>query len=445
LDAALPIGGARSRLELMRRLVVAAVAALVLLVPAAASAAKPDDPAWADQWAPRQIGLPEVWDITTGDPGLVIALIDTGVNPIPDLDGALVAGWDFVENDSEPQDTQSHGTRVASVIAARGNNGIGMAGHCWKCRIMPVRVSAGGSVTADRIAAGIRWAVQHGARIINVSLTRPGQPDASEELAVRYAIDSGVLVVASAGNAGSEALQYPAAYPGVLAVGGTDDTDSLYFWSSRGSWVGLTAPGCHMVIDATIPPGTICGTSFTPGAVSGVAGLIMSQNPSLTSYQVAAALAATARPVPGVAWGRIDAAAAFRWLGLSSAAQAAAAPPQASPPRPPGTRATPAPGQRYARESRFETGTFRRGFKATFRVGRGRFETQLLTPRAAECTLSLRRPTELVVALPAVKNLLSLSLQLPAGRYTVLVRCDGARNRQFSLGVIAMFARGSSP
>ena len=423
----------------MRRLVVAAVAALALLLPASASTARPNDPAWPDQWAARQIGLAEVWDITTGDPGVVIALIDTGVNPIPDLEGALVQGWDFVENDADPQDTQNHGTRVASVIAARGGNGIGMAGHCWKCRIMPVRVSAGGSVSADRIAAGIRWAVQHGARIINVSLTRPGQPDAVEELAVRFAIDSGVLVVASAGNAGSDALQYPAAYPGVLAVGGTDDTDNLYFWSSRGSWVGLTAPGCHMVIDATIPPGTICGTSFTPGAVSGVAGLIMSQNPSLTSYQVAAALAATARPVPGVAWGRIDALAAFRWLGLVPAAQAA----QPPLPRERRTRTSTAPGQLYTRESRFETGTFRRGFKATFRVGRGRFETQLLTPRAAECTLSLRRPSEVVVALPAVKNLLSLSLRLPAGRYTVLVRCDGARNRQFSLGVIAMFSRAS--
>lgn len=427
----------------MRRLVVAAVAALALLLPVAAFAVQPNDPAWGDQWAQRHIGLPQVWDITTGDPGIVIALIDTGVNATPDLAGALVPGWDFVENDGEPQDTQSHGTRVASVIAARGNNGIGMAGHCWKCRIMPVRVSAGGSVSSDRIAAGIRWAVEHGARIINVSLTRPGQPDAQEELAVRYAIDSGVLVVASAGNAGSDAVQYPAAYPGVLAVGGTDDSDSLYFWSSYGPWVGLTAPGCHMVMDPTIPPGTICGTSFTPGAVSGVAGLIMSQNPSLTSYQVAAALAATARPVPGVAWGRIDALAAFRWLGLMPAAQAAAPGPQTSVPPTPRTRAPAGPGRLYNRESRFETGTFRGGFKASFLVGRGRFETQLLTPRAAECTLSLRRPSELVVALPAVKNLLSLSMPLPAGRYTVLVRCDGARDRQFSLGVIAMFPRGA--
>ena len=127
-----------------------------------------------------------------------------------------------------------------------------------------------------------------------------------------YAIDRGVLVVASAGNAGTETPQYPAAYPGVLAVGATDDIDALYFWSSCGPWVSLTAPGCHMVTDVTTPPGTICGTSFTPAVVSGVAGLLLSRNPNLTASQVVAALLLTARPVLGVAYGRVDPVAAFR-------------------------------------------------------------------------------------------------------------------------------------
>ena len=239
----------------MRRFVLLALAATLLLPALGTSALQPNDPAWPDQWAQRKIGLPQVWETTTGDPGIVIALIDTGVNPMPDLEGALVPGWDFVENDAVPQDTQTHGTRVASVIAARGNNGLGMTGHCWGCRIMPVRVTAGGSVNPDRIAQGIIWAVEHGARIINVSLTRPGSPDPTEQQAVQYALDRGVLVVASAGNAGNAIPQYPAAYPGVLSVGGTDDSDSLYFWSSRGPWVALTAPGCHMVLDPTITPG----------------------------------------------------------------------------------------------------------------------------------------------------------------------------------------------
>ncbi len=427
----------------MRRFLLPALAATLLLSTPAASAIQPNDPAWPDQWAQRKIGLPQAWESTTGDPGIVIALVDTGVNPMPDLEGALVPGWDFVENDAIPQDTSTHGTRVASVIAARGNNGIGMAGHCWGCRIMPVRVTAGGEVTPERIAQGIIWAVEHGARIVNVSLTRPGNPDATEQQAVQYALDRGVLVVASAGNAGTQVPQYPAAYPGVLSVGGTDDSDSLYFWSSRGPWVALTAPGCHMVLDPTIAPGTICGTSFTPGAVSGVAGLILSRNPSLTTHQVIAALTATAKPIPGVAFGRIDALAAFQWLGLAAPATTTTGTAGPLAPAPPAPR-TPAPGQLYARDVVLEAGNFRRAFQTTFRVGRGRFEMQLATGRARECTLSLRSPEEVIVAVPAVKNLLSLSTTTrTAGRYTVVVRCSGSRNRLYSLGVIAMFPRAA--
>ncbi len=390
--------------------------------------------------------MQDVWDVTTGDPGIVIATIDTGVNPIPDLADALVQGWDFVDNDPEPQDTNGHGTQVASVIAARGNNGVGMAGHCWQCRIMPIRVSGGGSVNPNLIASGITYAVDHGARIIDISLTRPGSPHWAEEGAVRYALDRGVLVVASAGNNGNDVVQYPAAYPGVLAVGATDDTDALYFWSTRGPWVSLTAPGCQLVL--TPFAGTLCGTSFTPAAVAGIAGLMLSRNPGLTRHQVAAALQATARPVPGIAFGRVNAYAAFEFLGLLPAAQAQGSTGATTPssttstPRP----RTPAPGQLYTRQQRFETGTFRRGFRATWQVGHGRFEAHLLTPLARDCVLSLRTPGDFFVASPAVKNLLSLAVTtLPAGRYTLDVRCQGDRSRQFSLGVIAMFPRGGRP
>jgi subtilisin family serine protease len=430
----------------MRRLVIAAVTALAALSAGpAAAAVQPNDPAWPSQWAQRQVGMPQIWEVTTGDPSIVIATVDTGINPIPELADALVPGWDFVENDGTPQDTHGHGTRVASVIAARGNNGAGLAGHCWGCRLMPVRVTQGEAVTPERIAQGILWAVDHGARIVNVSLTRLGAAHPAEELAVRYAQDRGVLVIASAGNIGGETRQYPAGYPGVLSVGATDDTDTLYFWSTRGPWVALTAPGCHVVTDATTAPGTICGTSFTPGAVAGVAGLLLSRNPSLTVQQVRDVLLATAKPVPGIGYGRVDPIAAFTRLGLLTAPPAAApaAAPAPSPSASPVTRVTakPKPGQRFAREVQIETGTFRRGFKTTFRVGRGRFEMQFATAYARECTLSLRSPDELIVASPAVKNLLSLSAPVPAGRYTAEVRCRGARSRQFSLGVIAMFPR----
>ncbi len=428
----------------MKRLLLMGLATLALTGDVAAGAVQPNDPAWADQLGARQIGLPQVWETTTGDAGVVIATVDTGANGIPDLEGAFVPGYDFVDNDFEPQDTHAggHGSRVASVIAARGNNQIGMAGYCWGCRVMPIRVSANGSASPARIAVGIRYAVDRGARIINVSLSHAGSPDAAEAAAVAYAIERDVIVVASAGNAGTETPQYPAAYPGVLAVGASDDLDELYFWSSRGPWVSLTAPGCQMVTDWQTPPGTICGTSFTPAVVAALAGLLLSKNPALTGSQVVAALRVTARPVIGVAYGRVDPVAALRWLGLL--APTAASPAEATPPPATATPRvpTPAPGQLYTRQTLFETGTFKRGFRSTFRVGRGRFEMQLLTPLASTCSLSLSKPGELTVAAPAVKNLISLSVRVTAGRYTAAVQCSGARTRQYSLGVIAMFPRG---
>ena len=137
--------------------------------------------------------------------------------------------------------------------------------------------------------------------------------------------------------------------------------------------------------------------------------------------------------------------AAFRWLGLPVGAPAtpvASPPPTVTPPTSTPTPA-PAPGQLYTRQTLFETGTFKRGFRSTFRVGRGRFEMQLLTPLASACSLSLSKAGELSVAAPAVKNLISLSIRVAtAGRFTAEVQCRGARTRQYSLGVIALFPRG---
>lgn len=416
----------------MRRFLLVPLVLLVLAGAAAGAVVQPNDPAWSDQWGLRQIHLPEVWGTTTGDPNVVIAIVDTGVNPISDVADNLAPGWDFVENDAVPQDTHSHGTRVASVLVGRGNNGRDLVGHCWQCRLMPVRVSANGSANPGRIAAGIYYAVDHGARIISISLTRTGQPDFDEAQAVAYAISRGVLVVASAGNAGNDAMQYPAAYPGVLAVGATDDTDTLYFWSTRGRWVTLTAPGCQMVTDVSTPPGTICGTSFTPAVVAGVAGLLLSRNQSLTASQLTNALVSTARPVTGVSAGRVDAYAAFQALGLLAPDPPAVVRPTQAP-------KPPAPGQRYAREVRLETGTFRRGVRLALRVGRGRLEMQLKTPYARDCALALNSANGVYIAPPAVQNLLSFSDVVPAGRYTVQIACSTARSRDFTLGLIGMF------
>lgn len=429
----------------MRRLPLAAAVVLVLALSGGSSAAvEPNDPLWFGQRAAVQLALPQVWEETTGDPSVVIAVVDTGVDRIPDLADAFASAADLVENDSVPQDQDSHGTRVASVIAARGNDGTGVAGFCWKCRLLPVRVSQRGTMTPAAIAAGIRYAAEQGARIINVSLGHAGQ-DEAEAAAVQYAISRGAIVVAAAGNTGNEVPQYPAAYPDVVSVGGTDDRDDLYFWSSRGPWVKLTAPGCYIVVDAHYPPGELCGTSFTPAAVAGVLGLLWSREPGLTREQVLSAVFGTARPVPGIVYGRVDPLAAFARLGLLRAPLPAAAPAPTPPPTSAPVTAPPArssrPATRYTRQTLFETGTFKRGFRAPLVVGRGRLELQLLAPRVADCSLTLTSRNEVVVAAPAVRNLLSLAVRVDAGRYTAAVRCRGDRTRQYSFGVIGMFPR----
>ena len=132
----------------MKRLLLMGLATLALTGGGAVGAVQPNDPAWAEQLGARQLGLPQVWETTTGDPGVLIATVDTGANGIPDLEGALVPGYDFVDNDFEPQDTHEAATAPGSQ-RARGarQQRDRMAGHCWGCRVLPVRVSANGSAT----------------------------------------------------------------------------------------------------------------------------------------------------------------------------------------------------------------------------------------------------------------------------------------------------------
>src|SRR6185436_18702322 len=114
-------------------LVIAAFAGCLAATPlAGADPLVPNDPAWPEQWAQRIIRMPDLWQFTTGDPRIVIAQIDSGADRSgPDVQGAFAPGWDFVDDDADPQDTDGHGTIVAAQVAARGNNGIGVAGYCW--------------------------------------------------------------------------------------------------------------------------------------------------------------------------------------------------------------------------------------------------------------------------------------------------------------------------
>lgn len=276
----------------------------------------PNDPLWRDSWSLAKVNVPGAWKVTTGAAETVVAVLDTGVDPThPDLQGALVPGYDTVNEDADATDDHGHGTMVAGVIAARANNGIGVAGACWRCSVMPVKViGANGLGAAPDVAEGILWATANGAQVINMSFTLSA-PDDAVAAAVEYARSRGVVLVAAAGNTGTADVTYPAAYPGVVSVAGSDAADARYGWSSYGSWVGLAAPGCNLT---TVPGGgygDFCGTSSASAFVSGLAGLVRSAAGHLQPDAIAQALSRNAAPVGGyVSTGRVDAAAVLAGL-----------------------------------------------------------------------------------------------------------------------------------
>lgn len=269
----------------------------------------PDDTDWPRQAGLRLVGFPKAWDVTRGSNRVVVAVLDTGVDPTQaDLRGALLAGYDFVNSDADPVDDEGHGSAVAGIIAARADNHQGVAGICWSCSIMPVKVLDGhGSGDDTVIAAGIVWAVDHGARVINLSL---GGPETTQALgdAIAYAVARRAVVVGAAGNNGASVPFYPAADPNAIGVAGTTATDQLYPWSNFGPWVGVAAPGCNIAPVLTGGYGPFCGTSSATPVVSGLAALVLSIDPNAGATDVRQALARSAVPLPGaVQYGRIDA------------------------------------------------------------------------------------------------------------------------------------------
>ncbi|MDE2125369.1 MAG: peptidase S8 [Armatimonadetes bacterium] len=220
--------------------------------PATGNAAwSPNDPRYSEQWNFRMLHAEQAWSLTRGK-GAVAAVIDTGVASADSAKGRraedfgatrFVPGWDFVHDDNTPYDDNGHGTHVAGTIAESTDNGIGAAGLAFHAAIMPIKVlSASGGGTSDAIAEGIRWAADHGANIINMSLGGPF-PDKVMESACRYAERKGVTIVCAAGNSGREGVGYPAAFPGCIAVSSVGPTGKLAAYSSWGKQVAIAAPG----------------------------------------------------------------------------------------------------------------------------------------------------------------------------------------------------------
>ena len=250
------------------------------------------------EWHLAKIQALQAWDITVGASNVVIAVLDSGINAgHPDLAGRILPGYDFVNNDGDSADDFGHGTAVAGTVIAGGNNGIGVAGVAFGCTVLPVKVmDASGTASHSTIAQGIEYAVQQGARIINLSLGGDW-PSSTLQNAVNDAWSNNVVVVAAAGNNGSTLPQYPGACDHVLAVAASEPDDARSWFSSYGPYVTLYAPGDNIWTtqrDLTNPYGAWSGTSFSSPVVAGVAALVLSLNPSLSNTQIVDVLKQTA-------------------------------------------------------------------------------------------------------------------------------------------------------
>jgi thermitase len=286
------------------------------------AAVTPNDLAFGQQWGIRKAGVDTAWDTTRGSATIVVAVVDTGVQVLPDLSGRVLRGRDFVNDDSDAADDQGHGTMTAGVIAARGDNHTGIAGICWTCQILPVKVlGKDGSGSYSDIAQGVRWAADQGADIINLSLGGASDSRLLRD-AVAYASGKGALVIAAAGNDGRSTPHYPAAIPAVLAVGASTAADTRYSWSNYGSqWVDIAAPGCNPAQARNGVVGDFCGTSSATPFVAGVAALLASTTPTPAAAVLRTALTTSAATIAGT-WvpkssGRVDAAAALASLPVT--------------------------------------------------------------------------------------------------------------------------------
>jgi thermitase len=271
----------------------------------------PDDRDYQAKQTPylKWLKAEDAWEITLGNPQVILAVLDTGVDTgHEDLSGAIwtnpgevpgngvdddgngfvddVNGWDFADNHAGIDDDHGHGTHVAGIAAASIGNGKGIAGLAGGVTIMPVDVFGGGIGTYEDLIRAIVYATDNGAHVINMSLGASSY-SRGEAMAINYAVENGVVVVAAAGNQGREAYHYPAAHENVIAVASTTAQDVVSSFSNRGTFIDVAAPGSS--VWSTFPGdryGSLSGTSMATPHVAGLAALILSRNAGLAPSEV---------------------------------------------------------------------------------------------------------------------------------------------------------------
>lgn len=269
------------------------------------------DPLVKDQWYLSSLSMNEVWSAHgTGSSGVTVAVLDTGVDyDHPDLAGRIIKGPDYVDKDYEPKDEHGHGTHVAGIIAAGLNNEQGISGLAPNVKVLAVRVlDAKGSGSLFNIAKGIAYAANNGAKVINLSLGSPPGGLIMRTLAnflAGYAERKGSLIVAAAGNSGSD-IGYPAAASKFLSVGAVNEQNYLASFSNRGPELDIVAPGVNIM--STFPTyevtanaaglpknyASLNGTSMATPMVAALAAMVLSQNPYLTPAELRAKLESSA-------------------------------------------------------------------------------------------------------------------------------------------------------
>jgi subtilisin family serine protease len=286
--------------------------------------ATPNDPLYSQQWGLESIRAPAAWNRSTGSASIVVAVLDTGITlNHPDLAANLWTnpvdgshGWNFVGGNNNPADDYGHGTHVAGIIGAAGNNGVGVAGVNWSVRLMPLKIcNAQASCSLDMEISALEYAVAHGAKVANASFGGAYGGYQPEKEAIQAAGNAGLLYVAAAGNNASNndtTPFYPASYPleNIISVAATTSSDTLASFSDYGAnSVQIGAPGQSIL--STLPTsdplssstgyGELSGTSMAAPFVTGAAALLWSLHPSWTMQQVRSRLLNTVRPLAALA------------------------------------------------------------------------------------------------------------------------------------------------